>query len=588
MPKGKIVHMKKLAGKLIVLEGPDGVGKTTICNHLKEHFQSIGINCEVFSFPGQQEGKIGKLIYELHHNPESFGVKTISNDVLQILHIAAHVDLIKSEILPALRSKKIVILDRYLWSTIIYGQSSDMDPRLLRQLVEIENLAWDSTLPFLVVLLKCSKSFKIEQSAGDWSKLMKAYELLQKEQNNYRSFIIENNGEIGTTLNTLVKYLKGLTMTSKRRQISSSGQEGRNYSLNFEKNALKDQKTNKSSNHYIKMSKDTQGIAPAIPTKIYDKLWWLAAERQNIFIKRLKNDPHPWTIDSILNRHKFTNAYRASDRVSQYLIRNVIYQGNQSVEEVLFRILLFKFFNKIETWEVLKNSLATISYRNYDYSKYNEILLNEMNLGKRIYSPAYIMPSGKSSFGNSKKHQNHLQLLELIMKNDLANKLAKISTMKDLFLELKGYPMIGDFLAFQLAIDINYSELTSFDEMEFVVPGPGALSGISKCFSDTGGLSAEDIINRMAQIQDREFERLGIEFNDLWGRPLQLIDIQNLFCEIDKYSRVAFPELMGNSKRTRIKQIFKENQTPIDIWYPPKWKLNDRILDWKDMHYDSD
>ena len=55
-----------------------------------------------------------------------------------------------------------------------------------------------------------------------------------------------------------------------------------------------------------------------------------------------------WTlVSSKLHReYKFTNTYRASDRVSQYLIRNVIYEGAQSAEEVFFRTILFKLFNR--------------------------------------------------------------------------------------------------------------------------------------------------------------------------------------------------------------------------------------------------
>ena len=65
--------------------------------------------------------------------------------------------------------------------------------------------------------------------------------------------------------------------------------------------------------------------------------------------------------------------------------------------------------------------------------------------------------------------------------------------------------------------------------MEFVVPGPGALDGIHKCFSDLGGLNEIDIIRLVAdrQRQEYEFERLGLEFRSLWGRRLQLIDCQN-------------------------------------------------------------
>ena len=83
-----------------------------------------------------------------------------------------------------------------------------------------------------------------------------------------------------------------------------------------------------------------------------------------------------------------------------------------------------------------------------------------------------------------------------------------------------------------------------------------------------------DIIRLMAERQDYEFSRLGIQFKSLWGRKLQLIDIQNLFCEVDKYSRVKHPELIGISGRTRIKQKFKHHSETIEYFYPPKWNLN--------------
>ena len=74
-----------------------------------------------------------------------------------------------------------------------------------------------------------------------------------------------------------------------------------------------------------------------------------------------------------------------------------------------------------------------------------------------------------------------------------------------------------------------------------------------------------------------EFERLGLSFRSLWGRPLQLIDCQNLFCETDKYARLAHPEVRGLSGRTKIKQIYRPTIEPIDYWYPPKWGINAAI-----------
>jgi hypothetical protein len=111
--------------------------------------------------------------------------------------------------------------------------------------------------------------------------------------------------------------------------------------------------------------------------------------------------------------------------------------------------------------------------------------------------------------------------------------------------------------------------------MQFVVPGPGARDGIRKCFQSLGGFSEADIIRWVADQQDRELSRLGISFRSLWGRPLQLIDCQNLFCETDKYARLAHPQVKGISGRTRIKQTYRPDPRPIVFWYPPRWGIND-------------
>src|SRR4051812_44983673 len=65
-------------------------------------------------------------------------------------------------------------------------------------------------------------------------------------------------------------------------------------------------------------------ILPLKPSVVYDTYWKFAAERQEVFFRRLAGGRGPWTSDPVLNEFKFTNAYRASDRVSQYLIRHVI------------------------------------------------------------------------------------------------------------------------------------------------------------------------------------------------------------------------------------------------------------------------
>ncbi|MGH9905437.1 MAG: nucleotide kinase domain-containing protein, partial [Pyrinomonadaceae bacterium] len=232
---------------------------------------------------------------------------------------------------------------------------------------------------------------------------------------------------------------------------------------------------------------------------------------------------------------------------------------------------------RIETWELLTNKIGTISFGEYSFERYDAILSRAIDTGVRIYSAAYIMPSGGSSLAFGRKHQMHLKLLEQMMQDELPVRLADAPSMRKAFDLLRSSPTIGDFLAYQYVTDLNYSSLTNFSEMEFVVPGPGARDGIRKCFSDLGGLNEAQIIKLVADRQQTEFDHLGLDFLSLWGRPLQLIDCQNLFCEVDKYARVKHPEIEGITGRMRIKQRYRINPNRISVWYPPKWGLNERI-----------
>ena len=251
----------------------------------------------------------------------------------------------------------------------------------------------------------------------------------------------------------------------------------------------------------------------------------------------------PWTDNPILARHRFTNAYRASDRVSQYLIRHVIYEGDQAPDEVFFRTMLFKLFNRIETWEELTRVLGGVRWRGFSLPR-AERALEAMRAHASIYSGAYIMPS--PAFGGVRKHTNHLRLVEHMMKDKAPRKVADARSLEEVFQLLRGYPSLGDFLAFQLTIDMNYGPVANFSEMDFVVAGPGARDGIRKCFADTAGLSESDVIRLMADRAPAEFEQRGLVFPDLWGRPLQLIDCQNLFCEVDEIRTRGPSRVLGH------------------------------------------
>lgn len=549
-------------GQLFVFEGPDGVGKSELSGRFADLLDQRGIPNLHLSFPGKEKGSIGKLIYDVHHAPADFGIETIAPSSLQLLHIAAHLDLIEQEIIPALQSGTSVVLDRFWWSTKVYGLAAGVSRSVLDKMVEVELAAWGKTSPARIVLVRRKSPLRPEPKS-QWRRWRELYDSIAVEEGKSVDVVrFENEGPLKKAIAKLA-----LILDETRPHIGKD--EPTQIALGL--------KSDEGKPRGPAGPTVFSGLAPAKPTHVYDTYWRFAAERQEIFFKRRMTGMPPWTSDPVLTEFKFTNAYRASDRVSQYLIQNVIYQGEESEEELFFRTILFKLFNKIETWELLQKTFGEVSYREFDFKAYDRVLGAALAKGDTIYSAAYIMPSGSSVFGTSKKHRAHLKLLELMMTDEVALRIAEAKSMLEAFTLLRSYPTIGDFLAYQYVTDLNYSTLTNFSEMEFVIPGPGARSGISKCFESLGGLSESDIIRVVADRQSEEFERLGLKFKSLWGRSLQLIDCQNLFCEVDKYARVHHPEVPGNSQRTRIKQKFRPSSVPVDYWFPPKWGLNHRI-----------
>jgi hypothetical protein len=322
-------------------------------------------------------------------------------------------------------------------------------------------------------------------------------------------------------------------------------------------------------------------------TPVYDVYWRFAVERQSIFFNRLLGGEAPWTRDSVMSKYKFTNAYRVLDRVSQFLISNIInpdVDSDLSDEDRIFRILLYKIFNKIETWQLLESSFEEVSWRRYSFQEYDRVLSLAFHNGTSIYSAAYIMASGKSIFASERKHQNHLKLLEYMMETNIATRIGSTNSMAQLYDVLISYPLVGPFLAYQYATDINYSALIDFSEEDFVVAGPGARDGIAKCFSDKGSYSDEDIIRFMMENQVAECERLGLDFKSLFGRPLQLIDCQNLFCEVGKYARVSHPQIKDKSGRVKIKQIYRSSGALPSPSFPEKWGLSTMVQTFLSAH----
>lgn len=310
---------------------------------------------------------------------------------------------------------------------------------------------------------------------------------------------------------------------------------------------------------------------------VYELYWKFAAERQKAFEARIAGSPWPWSEDRILQEYKFCNVFRAADRVSQYLIRDVAYlEDDAAVDDRLFQILAFRTFSNTTTWDTVSQLLGrSPRIADLESGGFEDALNRAKEQNGGLYTGAFIL-CATNAYGRSFKHLNHVELFkEMFVRARLADQLLAANSLREIYDLLHTFPLMGDFMSYQIAIDLNYSAHINFSENDFTQPGPGALRGIKKIFSDLGGLTPQETIMWMVDHQDEEFERLGYRFEGLWGRRIHAIDAQNLFCETDKYCREAVPEL--RSARSRIKSRFSADVAPMKLFFPPKWGINDRL-----------
>lgn len=204
------LRLNTLPGKLIVFEGPDGVGKTTLSQRVCDYLRVRGIRSQWLSFPGKEAGSLGKLIYDLHHQPECYEVLSMTAAAKQALHIAAHLDAIERQIIPWLAEGIHVVMDRYWWSTWVYGVTDGLNPALLQGLINVEKISWGVVKPTMLFLVETEKPrAREDDNLAIWYALKQAYrELSHQEQTEYPVLTIVNTAAVEETMRGLSESLQ--------------------------------------------------------------------------------------------------------------------------------------------------------------------------------------------------------------------------------------------------------------------------------------------------------------------------------------------------------------------------------------------
>jgi thymidylate kinase len=198
-------------GKLIVFEGPDGIGKSHLADETFGWLQGLGVEALQVSFPGSAENTLGRLVYDLHHyHTDRFHIPAINPLSLQVLHIAAHIDEIGRVVRPAIERGTWVILNRFWWSTWVYGMLDSVDQKCLELIIEVEKCCWSDLLPSAIFLVRRQEAIRREHAQDTFDRLSFLYsELFTREQ---PSGVIHDvdNSELGASLESITTVLKGI------------------------------------------------------------------------------------------------------------------------------------------------------------------------------------------------------------------------------------------------------------------------------------------------------------------------------------------------------------------------------------------
>jgi dTMP kinase len=118
----------KLAGRFVVIDGPDGAGKSTQLKLLAEHLRAAGLAvCEVRDPGGTAIGdRIRAILLDRAH-----GEMAVACELM--LYMASRAQLAAEVIRPALSGGQCVLGDRYISSTIAYQGAGGMDAESVRQ-----------------------------------------------------------------------------------------------------------------------------------------------------------------------------------------------------------------------------------------------------------------------------------------------------------------------------------------------------------------------------------------------------------------------------------------------------------------------
>jgi len=162
-----------MTGLLIAFEGLDQSGKQTQAELVSEHVRARGRECRLLSFPDYAT-PIGSEISKALHGEREYGP-----DVRQLMYVANRYEK-RSEMADALQHGVVLVCDRYLASSIAYGEAQGLDAAWL---CDIQR---HLPRPDLTILLDIAPETAVQRKASGRDRYERDLTLLSRVRQSYQ------------------------------------------------------------------------------------------------------------------------------------------------------------------------------------------------------------------------------------------------------------------------------------------------------------------------------------------------------------------------------------------------------------------
>lgn len=252
--------------------------------------------------------------------------------------------------------------------------------------------------------------------------------------------------------------------------------------------------------------------------------------------------PPPWTKDPILAAYRFCNVFREDDRVTRWFKDNIREPLGDDGYRQFLAAVVFRWFNKIETGELLKPLLLGT----WDVEEARRLLKDRVASGHTILGAAYMI---KSPPGLDKV-DGLLQCIDRVEPECgiMSYAIDEETELKAVHEVLCGFPYLGAFMAYEIVTDLRHTSLLNQapDIMTWASAGPGAARGLCRVQGlPLGTLRYQSSSDQQTLIAGMRCLLAQSQDPALWPVDWprwEMRDVEHTLCEFDKYERARLGE----------------------------------------------